>query len=365
MRKHFPATAGMAIALAAALAAASFGAIPASAATPPGRTEVTPVETTTDTRSKPVFTFPEHFAAPYLRISDKTSHNLMASKNASGVNIFTLAFVIPTDATKCLPQWEAEKQPIGAFSKEIQALRDAGGEVIVSFGGAAGGELAQACTTVESLTAAYQSVIDAYSLTRLDFDIEMAVLNDVQSNQRRNDALAVLQDDNPELLVHYTLPLAYNGLPRNELDLLQDAADKGVNVSMINIMAMNYGNGRHNTLGDSQTGATAGHQQIAPIYPQLTDEGRWNLLGLTTAAGENDDDGVFSQEDAKALTAWAIERNIQMMSFWETDYRDRELGYAYAKIISAINRTNSVADAAGRLAEAAANTEHTARVTMQ
>ena len=44
----------------------------------------------------------------------------------------------------------------------------------MSFGGAAGTEVAAKCSSAASLKAAYKTVIDRYNLTRVDFDIEGA-----------------------------------------------------------------------------------------------------------------------------------------------------------------------------------------------
>ena len=45
----------------------------------------------------------------------------------------------------------------------IRPAFSAGGNVIISFGGEAGGELAQTCTSVSSLTAAYKTLSDEAS----------------------------------------------------------------------------------------------------------------------------------------------------------------------------------------------------------
>src|SRR5258708_1577539 len=83
----------------------------------------------------------------------------------------------PTPQSGCTPQWEDGGDSVGAFSSQISALQQAGGDVIISFGGASGGELAQTCTDVSSLEAAYANVVNTYHVTRLDFDIEGGVLD--------------------------------------------------------------------------------------------------------------------------------------------------------------------------------------------
>jgi hypothetical protein len=44
--------------------------------------------------------------------------------------------------------------------------------VRISFGGESGSELAVTCTSVSQLQAAYQQVISAYDVNKIDFDIE-------------------------------------------------------------------------------------------------------------------------------------------------------------------------------------------------
>ena len=48
----------------------------------------------------------------------------------------------------------------------------------MSFGGAANSELSIGCTDPQELTAAYQSVVDRYSATAIDLDIEGSVASD-------------------------------------------------------------------------------------------------------------------------------------------------------------------------------------------
>src|SRR5437588_5325100 len=84
--------------------------------------------------------FPAHYAAPYLQIAGSTAGDLAADMKASGVKYYTLAFLIPQSG--CTPKWEYNGDGLGAFSSQVNAVKSAGGDVIVSFGGADGGELA-------------------------------------------------------------------------------------------------------------------------------------------------------------------------------------------------------------------------------
>src|SRR3954471_6931142 len=176
--------------------------------------------------------FPAHFAAPYVETWGSTSA-MASAQSATGLKYYTLAFVI--DGGGCNATWNGDTSiDNSGWTTAINNLRASGGDVIVSFGGAAGTELAQACTSVSTLQALYKRVIDTLNLTRVDLDIEGAALDDTAANDRRNQALAALQQQyaavGRHLAVDYTLPVTPNGLLSNSLNLLNNAKSRGVDV---------------------------------------------------------------------------------------------------------------------------------------
>jgi chitinase len=275
--------------------------------------------------------FPAHYAAPYLEMTSSSVGDMAADMSATGTRFYTLAFFIPSGG--CTPVWEAGGA-LGDFASQITSLQNAGGNVIISFGGAAGGELAQTCTNVSSLQAAYASVVNTYHVTRLDFDIEGGPLDDTASNARRDQALAALQAANPSVQVDFTLPVAPQGLLSNATALLNDARSKGVKVSVVNIMTMDFGNGQ-NALADAQSAANATSGQLASLYG-ISTAAAWNMIGLTPIAGQNDDNEVFSQSDAQTLETFAASHGVAELSFWEVQSYDKATGYAYSRIFNQI-----------------------------
>ena len=278
-------------------------------------------------------THPAHYASPYLQLSDDTVGDMAADLAASGTKFYTLAFLTPTSG--CSQEWEASGQGIGAYKTQITALKNAGGDVAVSFGGAAGGEVAQTCTNTTSLQAAYASVVNTYGITHLDFDIEGDTLNDSAANTRRDTALAALQKANPSVVVDFTLAVAPDGLPSQQITLLKAAKAAGVNINEVNIMTMDFGDGQ-DPLADSKSGATATHTQLASIFTGLTSAQLWAKIGLTPIAGQEDDNEFFSQADATSLESFAASNGVQKLSFWEVDYYDKPTGYAYSTIFNKI-----------------------------
>ncbi len=277
--------------------------------------------------------FPTHYAAPYLQIASSDAGDMAADMKASGNKFYTLAFLIPKGS--CTAQWEDNNDAVGAFTSQINSLKSAGGNVIISFGGAAGGEPAEKCTSVSSLTAEYANVVKTYGVTRLDFDIEGSDLNNTTANARRDQALAALQKANPAVQVDYTLPVAPNGLESNAQALLKDAKSKGVKVTIVNIMTMDFGDGQ-NALKDAESGANATHTQLGKIFTGSSSTQLWNMMGLTPIAGQNDDNEFFSQANAATLESFAKTNGVGELSFWEVDGFDKTLGYAYTKVFTKI-----------------------------
>jgi chitinase len=276
--------------------------------------------------------FPAHYSAPYLQISDADVGDMAADLSATGTRFFTLAFFTPQNG--CTPIWEANGTGVGSFKSQISSLQAAGGNVIPSFGGAEGGELAQTCTNTASLTAAYANVVNTYGTNRLDFDIEGGVLNDTAATARRNSALAALQAQNPAVQVDYTLAVDPGGLPSRELDLLRDAKNKGVRVSVVNLMVMDYYDGQP-VINDALSSARATAPQLASLYG-ISTAAAYGMMGLTPIAGRNDDGAVFSQNDARTLESFAAANGVAELSFWELHDYDRATGWAYSRIFNAI-----------------------------
>ncbi|WP_034261559.1 ricin-type beta-trefoil lectin domain protein [Actinospica robiniae] len=283
---------------------------------------------------------PAHYAAPYLQISTSDSGDMAADMAATGLKYYTLAFLTPKSG--CTPEWEDGGYGVGQFNSQISSLQAAGGNVIVSFGGAEGGELAQTCTSVSSLTAAYLNVVNTTGATRLDFDIEGGVLSDTASTARRDQALAALQAEDPAVQVDFTLAVDPDGLPTgtgSEYALLQDAKSKGVKVSVVNIMTMDFGDGQ-NALNDAESAAVGTASQLASLYG-ISTTAAYNMMGLTPIAGKNDDNENFTTSNASSLESFAAGKGVGELAFWEVDEYDKGTGYQYSSIFNKITGTSS------------------------
>jgi hypothetical protein len=260
------------------------------------------------------------YAAPYVDMGSWPTPVLSEMAQASGLSGFTLGFVT---SVGCKASWFNAYDPRTAWQKdEIDKIRAAGGDVKISFGGASGIELAQACTDVNSLATEYAAVVDAYGATYVDVDIEGAAVADPASIGRRSQALAQVQRSHPGLKISLTLPVLPEGLTSDGLNVVTSAKNAGVDLDIVNIMAMDYYRGGIDYGDAAVQAAQATHDQLASIYPGRSDAALWSMVGVTPMLGENDDHGIFDQNDARQLVSFAQQHHLGELAFWE-ETRDR------------------------------------------
>ena len=256
--------------------------------------------------------WPERVFAPYMYIGSGDNFKLTDCDDACGLKYFTLAFIIARQEGRGKdakyskePSWDGRiPMEENLYHDQIDAIRKRGGDVIMSFGGEAGKEMANVIDDPIALEAAYQKVIDQYKFTWLDFDVEGNNLEKGKADsERRNTALANLQKKNPGLIISYTLPVDPDGISEASLALLADAKAKGVKIHSANIMVMFFGKkfvGKGKSEGElGIESANTAHAQIQKIDPSIQ-------IGLCPCLGRNGSaDEVFGIEDAKVLKAFA------------------------------------------------------------
>ena len=271
--------------------------------TPLGPTS-TPTRTPTRTNS----TWPNQVSAIYADISFTS---IQAGYQATGQKYYALAFVLG-NAGACTPAWDGTHlMAENYYSSEINAVRAAGGDVIAVFGGANGSDLASVCTTVSSLQAAYQAVLNRYQFTWIDLNIEGALVTNTAVIDRLNKAVKELQAANPNLKVSYTLPVLQSGLPQEELNVLSNAKSNGVRIDYVNVMTMNYGPWGIDMGQAAIDAATSTHNQLVGM-------GIPAQVGITPMIGQNNTQGeIFTLSDADQLLAYARANSyVGWLSFW-------------------------------------------------
>lgn len=232
---------------------------------------------------------------------------------------YTMAFV--TDGGGCKPAWN------GVFSStspdglsQLTTLRAAGGDASLSFGGANNSELATTCSSESTLQAAYQAIITQYSLKQIDFDIEGGDASNLTAAQLRDTTLVALQKANPGLKVTFTFPVETYGISSTVIQIVQDAVAKGVSLTAVNVMAMDFGGAYDNGANmylDMEETSWSTMQQLEQVWSGQSHAFYAGMVGLTPMIGENDDSTeVFSLANASSTVSFAENQGLGMLAFW-------------------------------------------------
>src|SRR3954463_8913165 len=90
--------------------------------------------------------WPAKVFSPYMQVDTGDNLQVTAVKSATGQKYFTMAFVIADGSGN--PTWGGTGNSVasGYYASQINSLRASGGDVIFSFGGAGGTELAGTTT---------------------------------------------------------------------------------------------------------------------------------------------------------------------------------------------------------------------------
>jgi Glycosyl hydrolases family 18. len=247
--------------------------------------------------------------------------DLAALLARSGADRITLAFVVggPQNA----PAW-AGVQPWDW--QQLKQMVDKSGpkRCVASFGGASGVDLFLTSASEDDCVRSIGQMIDLFGFDVLDFDVEGAAVAMVQSVAKRNRCLKRIQDTYPDVHIHYTLPVMPDGLTADARNLLRNARDVGLQVHVVNIMAMDYGQGNP-AMGDAAIeAALATKGQVDAIGL------RYDGIGVTPMIGQNDTGEVFTLEDAEKLAAFARKTPwLTWISFWSVNRDVKKPGPLY------------------------------------
>ncbi|KAH9265487.1 hypothetical protein BASA83_011082 [Batrachochytrium salamandrivorans] len=229
--------------------------------------------------------------------------NLATMSNTAGTSMYNLGYMI-ADATNS-PSWGGLHSLSDSwYLSQIQQIRNFGGDVMISFGGPNGQELAQVITSASKLKTQYQNVIDSYSISWLDFNLQGASLLDQASIDVRNVALRGLQTVFPNLRITCTLPATPTG-SSDAMYVLTSAYNAGVRVDVANVLAIPSNTGI--TLDPAVTLCAHTINAVQAAYTQAKATGlAYFSMGTTPVIGtEEYADATFSANDAIQILLFA------------------------------------------------------------
>jgi chitinase len=264
---------------------------------------------------------PVELASPYEYLGWGNPQAPTAVLAATGLHDLTLAFILSHGA--CNPEWDGSRPLLGGGEEAaINSIRAAGGDVTVSFGGWSGKKLGSSCKSVPALAAAYQKVIDAYSLKSIDIDIEHGEFTNKKTRARVIAALASVQAANPGIEISVTLGTSETGPEAAGLSLIADAAAISFQPSVWTVMPFDFGMPLTD-MGHASTRALEGLEaDLASAY-HLSAGAAYEHVGVSSMNGQTDEASeTVSLSDFQTIVSFAAEHHLGRVSFWAVN-RDR------------------------------------------
>jgi chitinase len=272
---------------------------------------------------------PHHVFAPYFE-SYNTTDDPAVFADESGSKYLTMAFIQTPAPGSCTIDWNGSPStPISfaQYGKQIVDIKAHGGDVIPSFGGYAadhgGTEIADSCTDVNAIAADYESVITTYGVTRLDLDTEDASLTNPAGIDRRNKAIALVEQwaacHHRTVQFSYTVPTFPTGLTTNGLSVLQNAVANHARVDVVNIMTFDYYDGLpHEMATDTENAVNGVVAQLRTLYPHRSTQQLYAMMGVTEMVGIDDygPSETFTTDDAVTVQNWVSRHGLSLLSFW-------------------------------------------------
>ncbi len=184
-------------------------------------------------------------------------------------------------------------------------------------------EIADSCTSVPKIAAAYEKVITTYNVTRLDLDTEDNSLHDKPGIDRRNRAIAMVEAWAARVhrLVQfvYTIPTNVAGIDPTSVHLLRNAVLHHAVIDIVNIMTFDYYDGLpHEMADDTETAAGHLYDSSTRSIRRSSHRAIWNMIGVTEMIGIDDygPPEVLTLPEARVVRAWANKHGLAELSFW-------------------------------------------------
>lgn len=246
------------------------------------------------------------------------------------------------------------------YKSYINNIREKGGDIILSFGGASNEPIEGPMTDIKKIVDIYLKTIANYSLTAIDFDFEGGFLAHNDALDRHISAITEVIKAKPTLKISYTLPvdgapglMGFNGNGEIFLKKLHDA---GITPSLINGMSMEFGQGSSTNVFEcarlslegasnpnpdgSQRGAI---KQIKEIWTNLSDKEIYKLTGLCTMYAKHLNGKINTVENQAEINKYFVgAKGLGNINGWDASidkYPEKGGGgyepYDYSKVVAA------------------------------
>jgi hypothetical protein len=221
----------------------------------------------------------------------------------------------------CNPAWDSSR-PLtgGADQQAIDAIRSAGGDVEISFGGWSGSKLGPNCADANALAGAYQKVIDAYRLKVVDIDIENSDEFENDAVRRRIvDALKIVKQRNPGVKTVLTFGTTKTGPNYYGTQLINETKAAGANIDVYTIMPFDFGG--TNMYTDTVNAAEGLKNALKSAFG-WSDATAYGHLGISGMNGLTDQQEQVSPQTWTQIRDYAKSKGLVRLAFWSVN-RDR------------------------------------------
>ena len=261
-------------------------------------------------------------SAPYLYLGWGNPPSATSVMSATGVKWFSLAFVLSSGG--CNPAWDGSR-PLqgGVDASTISAIRNAGGDVVPSFGGWSGNKLGPNCSSASALAGAYQKVINAYGLHAIDIDIENT--DEFQNNtvqDRILSALKIVKQNNPSITTVVTFGTTTSGPDSTGTRLITQSKALGSNIDVYTIMPFDFGGS--NMVTDTENATNGLRDKLKSTFG-WSNATAYAHIGISGMNGKSDQSETTSLSNWTAIRDWAKSNGVARLAFWAVN-RDRQCG---------------------------------------
>src|SRR6266545_3898750 len=258
-------------------------------------------------------------AAPYLYFGWGDPPSPTSVMSATGVKSFTLAFMLSGGG--CTPMWDSQRSLTGGVDQQnINAIRAAGGDIVISFGGWSGNKLGPNCSSAAALAGAYQQVINAYNLKAIDIDIENTDEFESELVQDRIlGALKIVKQNNPGIKTIITFGTSTTGPTWWGLRLIDQSKALGANIDVYTQMPFDFGSG--NVASDTQTTTEALKNKLMSTFGWSADTA-YRHIGISSMNGITDSHETVLPSTFQSIRDYAQSHHLARLAFWSVN-RDR------------------------------------------
>lgn len=266
--------------------------------------------------------------SPYMDVYVNNTKRGVPTLVQHHVKSVTLAFIQKKadDLSQDIPAWGAIQkldQDV-EINGWISQFKKVGGDVAISFGGAANDPVWYQATEAQAYSA-INEVYQKYHPERLDFDIEGSIGTDKNSVGTLVSALNRFNSANPTVPISFTLAADPGGFGNTFVSTGALNVFNNLNfLPIINIMAMDYGSW---IVGQNPNMWKCTLETIKKTSEQLTtafahfhiSSNAWigSHYGITPMIGHNDTAGqIWTFDDTKKLTSYAKANHLALLSYW-------------------------------------------------